>query len=723
MLEIDIVALQAKLDKLVLQRKRLVAKRKSYIDFRDLAFKRHTQFTYAQRLMVRTNLGLEWGLRFLSQHQNDLLQERINIKNNIAKWAKNPDLVLLNKKALVKNWETWVAVQSKFQKLQWWVHTHERILLNCRLKLMKNQEILEKILRDIMSIEIQARKLVVNTIEMVDYDELSWELEDKKKNPQGIWDKLYIYWYSNKKFLTTEEWEYNRLICERKILMKEQGVLLGKLEKITKAEYYIAVRQEETADEWDTLSGWHGHNLNKQFWYLKRERWHFSDLRRIIFNPKYYWEDYNELGLIEWDLDQYVDYLWDNREELQYYQPHLTKARLKGQYYLQLLKETQVDLMKNQADIINLQESFFKKFQQAANKYYRITKRVSRKINKKVDTNFHYKKFIISVIETLPDKKYYRWEKFPYLIKILLLRRIELPFNSLSPHRIHYYNNINNSSGEEQYLFFSIKLPFPFVSHWGILIYISNEDSEYRRGPWWKWRSIFEICYEWSLQKPINILRELIFGSEHIDSYYRWGDHYSVDEKFKDDLYLYENFKFDKNFYSQLNEYRNSYYTTVVGDELGHPGECDLRKDFGTYYYHTNNSTIGSEGVGNNIDDILGLNYNTKKHINLDDEFANIFNEKFEEKLNNFFFVYENSEKKTPNNFTDKLRALKDIEDYYTSNIFEIIVCLAKEVDEEFKKISRPLYNLHKDSDSVNIRLNIVSRNIRRKYYYSGKKN
>ena len=70
---------------------------------------------------------------------------------------------------------------------------------------MKNQEILEKILRDIMSIEIQARKLVVNTIEMVDYDELSWELEDKKKNPQGIWDKLYIYWYSNKKFLTTED--------------------------------------------------------------------------------------------------------------------------------------------------------------------------------------------------------------------------------------------------------------------------------------------------------------------------------------------------------------------------------------------------------------------------------------------------------------------------------------------------------------------------------------
>ena len=85
MVELDRYTLQTKLDKLMLQQEKLISKRQPYMDFRDLAFKRHTQFTYAQRLMIRTNLGLEWGLRFLSQHQNNLLEERINLHSNLDK--------------------------------------------------------------------------------------------------------------------------------------------------------------------------------------------------------------------------------------------------------------------------------------------------------------------------------------------------------------------------------------------------------------------------------------------------------------------------------------------------------------------------------------------------------------------------------------------------------------------------------------------------------------
>ena len=710
MLKIDSFKLQKKLDALILQRKQLIMRRKAYMDFRDLAFKRHTQFTYAHRLMVRTNLGLEWGLRFLSQHQNELLDTRFNIQKDWTNWGNNPNYTFLNKKALLKNWDAWVAVQSKLQKLQWWVHTHERILLNCRLKLMKNQEVLEKILRDIMSIEIQARKLIVNTIEMVDYNEFYWKMYDLSKNPETISDLISLYWHHPSKFLTTKEWEYNRLLRERTLLLKEQKILLEKLNKITKKEYYLAVRQEETANTWDNLSWWHGRTLNKQFWYLKRERWHMSDLKKIVFNPKYYWEDYNELNMIEWDLNQYTDYFWENREELQFYQPYLTRARLSGQYYLQLLKETQIDIMKNQADLINLQEFFFKKFQPHAEKYHKSNKRINRIANKKTDTKFMYKKFIKNLLKNLPDVNYLRLEIFPYLIKILFLRRIELPFETISPHSIHYYNSITDSSGEEQYFFLSIKLPFPLVSHWGILIYLRNEDNEYRRGPWWKWRSMSEIYYDWSLQKPINICKELLFGSEHIDSYYRWGNHYTVDKHFAEDLYKYKTFKFDKKFYSELNKYKNNYYTDWVGDELGYPGECTFSKDFGTYYYHSGGGIINS-----NISEILNLTTTRLEVLNLDERFERLFNKKFEKKLDNFLSSFQQSAMNSSS-------SLNDFIDETNCADFDILVDLAKDLDKAFNKTYNSLNFYSRGGIGSREDLTFLTRKVCREHYYTIKK-
>ena len=47
---------------------------------------------------------------------------------------------------------------------------------------MKNHEILEKILRDIMSIELEARKLMNDSLEMQDYNELLRKIKKKEKS-------------------------------------------------------------------------------------------------------------------------------------------------------------------------------------------------------------------------------------------------------------------------------------------------------------------------------------------------------------------------------------------------------------------------------------------------------------------------------------------------------------------------------------------------------------
>ena len=496
-----------------------------------------------------------------------------------------------------------------------------------------------------------------------------------------------------KKFLTWREWEYNRLLCERKELINNQVIIIKKLNKITKAEYYLAVRQEETANTWDTLSWWHSFVLDRQYSCLIKERWYMSDIQDIVNNMGKYLENYNKLILSEWELDQYTNYFWKNREELQYYQPQLTKARLSGQYYLQLLKELQVNLMKNQADIINIQDPFFKKSQPYINKYYNLYKRVARVKNKNLDINFMYKKFLKNIIEKLSDTYYYKFEIFPYIIKFLMLRDIEVPNYIISTYNIHYYNSINNSSDEEQYLFFSIKLPFLFSSHWGFILSIKNEDNEYRRGPWWKWRTPFEVFFEWTLQKPLNILKELVYGSEHINSYYRWGDHYSVNLKFKDDLHKYENFKFDKNFYTQLNNYRDSYYTNWVGDELGYPGECDFKKDFGTYYYHNSNN-FKEISLHTNIDDILGFSSNTYSEVSLDDRFDKIFNKKFEKHLDIFFKDLECLDSvKNLESSLEYTKLLDRLDSCYSTDIFNITIQLANDLDLKFKKLSNNTKN------------------------------
>ena len=67
---------------------------------------------------------------------------------------------------------------------------------------MKNQEVLDKILRDINSIEIQARNIIINTNKALDYNDIYKKLCIKKNNPQTISDLLFLYWYMPKKFLT-----------------------------------------------------------------------------------------------------------------------------------------------------------------------------------------------------------------------------------------------------------------------------------------------------------------------------------------------------------------------------------------------------------------------------------------------------------------------------------------------------------------------------------------
>ena len=170
MLSLNIREIQTRINILVKRRKELMTRRKQYIDYRDLALRRHTQFTFAQRIMIKTNLGFGWGLKYLSNNQNKLLDTRIGFINSIKTWVHDYANVALNKKRIVQNWEAWVDVQSTLEKLQGWVHTHERIVFNCRLKLMKNQEVLEKIVRDIAVNELEIRNLVNLILEIENYN-------------------------------------------------------------------------------------------------------------------------------------------------------------------------------------------------------------------------------------------------------------------------------------------------------------------------------------------------------------------------------------------------------------------------------------------------------------------------------------------------------------------------------------------------------------------------
>lgn len=535
--------------------------------------------------MVKRNLGLEWGLKYLSQHQNILLEERTQLINNPEQLILNPKLLVLNRKALVKNWESWQEVQIKLSSYQWWIHTHERVLLDARLKLMKTQEVLEKYTRDIMFNDNQARKIVEDLLAELDYEDWINQLKQKKKNPKNLREILYVSWCLWRNDKSFFERQQMKLLAERQSLIITQQRLLKRIYKATHSEHQLAIKQEWNAKTLNISVWWEGWYTNWHHKELNSEYWKFMDLKRLLWWPERYWELLDVLKGYEWEFSDYKYFFWWNRERFQDIQSRLTKARLNGQYYIQLLKENQILLMKNQAKLMNLQDNFFK----TKEKILRNVQTYARKLpryDRRWYWNYKGWKNIKPAVKSLSWDYAHKIKIFPYTIKFAFLTKTELPFLSSTPFPYHYYNGITSPHVTDQFFFISFRIPYLFLSHVGFMCRVSNFNPDYSFGPWWKWRTPYQVFYDSSFQNPIRSVRELIWGSEHTKAYNRWPKHYTADKQFSKDIWSYNYYSFGKDFDEKLEDYLNTYYTNWVGDPLTHPAVCDFSKDFGTYYYH-----------------------------------------------------------------------------------------------------------------------------------------
>lgn len=113
---------------------------------------------------------------------------------------------------------------------------------------------------------------------------------------------------------------------------------------------------------------------------------------------------------MEMELEDYQNFFGKIREDMQSGQLDLVKARLNNQYFLQLLAENQVLLMRNQRKLmVRFQRLFFKQEKQRY-KEERIAKVENQTINRKLGRNYNIRKTLINSLNDFPDYKYSTFE-------------------------------------------------------------------------------------------------------------------------------------------------------------------------------------------------------------------------------------------------------------------------------------------------------------------------